>query len=136
MNKFPRINDVLEIIEKTARLEVYNPNFVNELGVELRHLLKLVPTPTYREYCGVIFDEEYWVYNDWHYDSVAQLISQNEELFSDNDFIPLMNLKKNPYVIDNPPSATIQLATEEEPRPEQKVAKSWWADSLKEDYEH
>lgn len=89
--------DTLEIIDKTARLEVYNPNFVNELGVELRELLRMVPQPKLREYKGVIFDEEYWVFEDWHYDSVASLIAQNVERFSDDDFIPLMELKNNPY---------------------------------------
>lgn len=97
MNRFPRTQDVLDIIDNTARLEVYNPNFVNELGVELRELLKRIPIPQYREYKGVIFDEDFWVFDDWHYDSVAHLISQNAETFSDDDFIPLMDLKNNPY---------------------------------------
>lgn len=143
MNKFPRTHDVLDIIDKTARLEIYNPNFVNELGVELRELLKLVPQPKLREYKGVTYENDMWWFRNFGYKSISGLImfsGQNNNYegpdFTDDDFIPLMDLKNTPYVADNRPRATIQLATEEKPRPEQKVAKSWWDNGLKEDYEH
>lgn len=101
MNKFSNTRILLDYIDREGRLvEVYNTIFCAALGAELRELLKLVPQPKLREYKGVTYQDGMWHTNNKFqstYPSVMNLVFMSQGKFTDDDFIPLMDLKKNPY---------------------------------------